>query len=137
MLCKYAVRYPVTFNHRHKCLFSFKENPTEQLLYIEGRKEIYLPVYCTLVKRVSTFDKLRKKLANGENLLIIEVDGPHEESMNYYRENYGVSDDFIQKNTMLVTEENIKIMLNDTKHPFGHGYCLAMALLGKDIEWNN
>lgn len=36
---------------------------------------------------------------------------------------------------MLITKENISIMLNDTKHPFGHGYCLAMALLDKDIEW--
>ena len=27
-------------------------------------------------------------------------------------------------------------MLNDPKHPFGHGYCLAMVLLNKEVEWN-
>lgn len=29
----------------------------------------------------------------------------------------------------------MKIMLNDTKHPFGHGYCLDVALLDKEEEW--
>ena len=79
---------------------------------------------------------LKNRLINGENLLIIEVDGPHQESLDYYKEKYEVGDDFIQKNTMLANDENINIMLNDTKHPFGHGYCLAMTLLDKDIEWN-
>ena len=48
---------------------------------------------------------------------------------------YDVDDDFIQDDTILVTEGNINIMLNDTKHAFGHGYCLCMALLGKAEEW--
>jgi hypothetical protein len=65
----------------------------------------------------------------------IEVDGPHQESMGYYQDEYKVADDFIVDDTMLVTEETVKIMLNDSKHCFGHGYCLAMALLGKDVEW--
>ena len=30
---------------------------------------------------------------------------------------------------MLITPENLNIMLNDPKHPYGHGYCLAKALL--------
>jgi len=30
---------------------------------------------------------------------------------------------------MLTTEYHLNVMLNDTKHPFGHGYCLASALL--------
>ncbi|AEX61932.1 hypothetical protein c7_R1070 [Megavirus courdo7] len=34
---------------------------------------------------------------------------------------------------MLVTDENLAIMLHDPKHPFGHGYCLAMALTNN--EW--
>ena len=53
-----------------------------------------------------------------------------------YKQKYGVGNDFIQNDTMLITKDNIEIMLNDTKHPFGHGYCLAMALLDKEIEWN-
>jgi len=57
---------------------------------------------------------------------------PHQESMDYYKQTYNVSDDFIENGTMLATEENLMLMMVDPKHPFGHGYCLAMALL--DLE---
>ena len=65
----------------------------------------------------------------GENLLIIEVDGPHSEAINYYQQKYNVKGDFIEQNTMLATPENLEIMLNDPKYPYGHGYCLANILL--------
>lgn len=45
---------------------------------------------------------------------------------------YNVDDSFIQNHTMLATKENLNIMIDDIKHPFGHGYCLAMALLSFD-----
>jgi hypothetical protein len=140
---KYAVRYPVGFHHRHKCVYALAENAGEsgsiddtQLNYVESRKRIYLPVYCEMVKKHPLFRELQDRLEAGENLLIIEVDGPHQESLEYYKDKYGVADDFIENNTMLVNEHNIQIMLNDDKHPFGHGYCLAMALLDKDVSWN-
>ena len=80
---KYAVRYPVGFNHRHQCLFSIKEG--QRLDYIESRKQIYVPLYQKLVKDKPQFIELKTRLLNGENLLIIEVDGPHQESLNYYK----------------------------------------------------
>ncbi|AYV84391.1 MAG: hypothetical protein Hyperionvirus24_13 [Hyperionvirus sp.] len=136
---KYHVRYPVGFGNRHKCLFAIKENDdgtfSGPLNYVEGRKQIYIPVYCKLVKGHPKFMDLKKRLEKGENLLIIEVDGPHGECLGYYRENYNVGEDFIVGNTMLATPENVRIMLNDTRFPFGHGYTLAMALLGGDVEW--
>lgn len=129
----YFVRYPVGISNMHKCLFAIKDDePDRKLDYIEGRKEIYVPVYCELVKKQSKFTELKNRLAAGENLLIIEVDGPHQESLNYYKQMYGVDDDFIENDTILATDENLTIMLNDDKHAFGHGYCLAMALL--DLE---
>ena len=135
------VRYPVGLYHRHHCQFALAENidgsiNMTKLDYIQSRKAIYLPVYCELAKKEVLFTELQTRLADGENLLIIEVDGPHQESMDYYKNTYNVDDDFIVDNTILVTEANIQIMLNDSRHPFGHGYCLAMALAGKDIEWN-
>lgn len=129
------VRYPVGFNFRHNCKFSLKErrdgtiNP-ERMDYITSRKKIYVPVYCKLVKKEKLFVDLMKRLEQGENLLIIEVDGPHQESLGYYKEKYNVNDNFIENDTMLITKKNLKIVLNDEKHPFGHGYCLAMTLLG-------
>ncbi len=133
----YPVRYPVGYKSRTQCYASLIEvnpNTYEYLDYIMARKRIYLPVYCDLVKVQPLFKQLKDKLAKGENLLIIEVDGPHGESMPYYKEKYGISDDFIINNTILVNEFNMHILLNDPKHPFGHGYCLAMSLLDLGIE---
>jgi len=128
--CSYPVRYPVGRAHRKNCLYSLKEKGGKRLSYVEARKEIYLPVYCDLVRKEPQFAGLQARLQKGENLLIIEVDGPHQESLEYYQETYRVSEDFIEDDTMLATFDNLKIMLNDSKHPFGHGYCLAAALLG-------
>jgi hypothetical protein len=131
MKAKYAIRYPVGYNHRSKCLFSLKQTVDgwKTLNYIEARKEIYVPVYTELVKKEKQFLELKNRLENGENLLIIEVDGPVLESLPYYMEKYGVKNTFIENYTMLATPENLNIMLNDTKHPYGHGYCVAAALL--------
>lgn len=127
----HAVRYPVGFHHRKNCLYAFVEDPSERLDYIESRKKLYVPIYINLVKKEDKFRQLVEKLRNGKNLLILEVDGPHGESLDYYKERYGVDDDFITGNTMLATMENLDIMLNDGKYPFGHGYCLAAALLSE------
>lgn len=134
--CKDAVRYPVSFNWRNKCLFSLKDvslengiiSSSKPLDYISARKEIYLPLYTKMVKTKDQFIQLKNMLLQGKNLLIIEVDGPHQESLDYYVDKYKVERDFIAKDTILATKKNMDIMLNDAKHPFGHGYCLAVAL---------
>lgn len=132
-----AVRYPVSYNYRSKCLYAIKDikEPNTKLDYIAARKQIYVPEYCSLVKPQIKFKKLKKMLEKGENLLIIEVDGPHQESLPYYMGRYGVDKTFIENNTVLINKDNIKLLLNDPKHNFGHGYCLAMALLNKEKEW--
>ena len=125
----YPVRYPVGISHRNKCLYAIRALMEEHLDYIQARKDIYLPVYMELVKGQKQYDLLLSKLRNGHNLLIVEVDGPHQESLPYYKTEYGVSDDFIIGNTMLCTKTNLELMLNDPKHNFGHGYCLAWSLM--------
>lgn len=134
MNAKSAIRYPVGYHHRHKCLFALAENENGEidktpLNYIESRKKIYVPLYQKLVKTHTMFISLKERLFKGENLLILEVDGPHPESMDYYKEKYGVKDDFIEHGTMLCTPENFNIMLNDPKHPYGHCYALAEELM--------
>ena len=124
-----AIRYPVGTTHRHKCLYALTDDG-HKLDYVEGRKQIYLPEYVNLAKKHPTFHKLQKWLKEGKNLLIIEIDGPHQEDLQYYKDKYDIDDDFIVQNTMIANEENLEIMLNDTKNPYGHSYCLAGALLG-------
>lgn len=126
-----AVRYPVGITARHTCKCSILKtsNGYERLDYIESRKKIYIPVYTKLIQEVDDFKELRQRHENGENLLIVEIDGPHHDSLNYYIEKYKVDKDFISVDNIIdVTVDNLKILLNDPKHPFGHGYCLAAAI---------
>lgn len=127
---KWAVRYPVgNTSHRKLCIGVITEDG-DVLGIKDGREQVYLKTYAELVKLRPLFTKLQERLAGGENLLIIEVDGPHQESLEYYKETYGVTNSFITNDTILATKKNMAIMLEDPKHSFGHGYCLAMALLG-------
>lgn len=139
---KYAVRHPVGLRNKRTCVtciyneedtFTTELNDFECLGYIEARKRLYLPEYTSLVKREHLYKKLEKYIKDGKNLLILEVDGPIQESLQYYKEEYGVNDDFIVDGTIEANEKNMKIMINDRKHIFGHGYCLATALLDLDI----
>lgn len=125
---KYPVRYPVGFDYRKECKF-FISDDDEKLDYVEARKKIYLKTYIELVSEEPLFLDLKNKLKKGINLLIAEVDGPHQESMEYYSEKYGISPDLIQENCIEATRENLELMMNDMKHSFGHGYSLAWALL--------
>ena len=128
----YPVRYPVGYHHRGKCIGSFKTLPDGSLShvmdYVSSRKEIYLKEYVRLVRQHSDLYEVKRMLEYGLNIMIIEVDGPHEESLQYYKDKYDVPSDFIQSNSVEANMENLSILLNDPKHPFGHGYCLAIAL---------
>lgn len=124
-----AIRYPVDQSSRHKCLYAYRnDEPDTHLGYIEARKKIYLEEYVRLVKQEPQFRELQAMVLADKKLLIIEVDAPHSESLDYYQSNYGTPDDFIDQDSMEAIKNNLKIMLNDPLHPFGHGYCLAWAL---------
>lgn len=114
------------------CFLKEIENGYEQLNYVSARKMIYLENYSKYVKNAPQYKILKEKLERGENLLIIDIDGPHMESLDYYVNKYNVEKNFIDNHTMLATLTNLEIMLKDTLHCFGHGYCLAATLLGFD-----
>lgn len=125
------VRYPAGYHLRHTCIGAYIEGleiGTKSLLdYIEARKRIYLPIYSEAARKTTEYKELCRLLKSGVNLLILEIDGPHQESNDYYAEKYGIRD-LVQNQTVDITPETIKILLNDPKHPFGHGYCLAVCL---------
>jgi len=138
------IRYPVGYNNRSECIgaintyLSFDEPMHIEnfhiLNYIDSRKQIYVPLYTKLVKKQKKYKLLEEKLSAGKNLLICEIDCSYGESMPYYKEKYNVPDNFIENYTMEINKENVKLMLNDEKHSFGHGYCLGMALLDIKID---
>jgi len=145
-----GIRYPIGYGKQYSCICALNKIKTEikivngikrknhyyeELNYIESRKKIYLKEYCKIVKKLEKFKSLKQMLKNENNLLIIEVDGPKMDSLNYYKNKYNVNDNFIENDTILVTKPNMEIMLNDPEHPFGHGYCLALALLNWEEEF--
>jgi len=135
------IRFPVGSDpkNRRSCLFSLIVNEdgsidtSKKLNYVEARKQIYAKHYIKNVINHEYFRQLQQRLYSGENLLIIEIDGPHYESSKYYQYNYGWPLDTIYNGTIEALPEYLKILINDTRHPFGHGYCLSMALLGNDV----
>lgn len=133
MLNPEPVRYPVGKDNMKNCLFALKQNTDgslnpQMLNYIDARKEIYLKEFVKILKIHPEFLKLKERLHRGENLLIVEVDCCQARSLNYYKEKYGVGDDFIENETMLATEYNLNLLLNDSKERWGHGMVIAGAL---------
>jgi hypothetical protein len=133
----YAIRYPPGFGKMDTCIGLLAESDGEYvgpLSYVESRKRVYVPLYTRLARRSPLFAELRKLVTRGVKILIAEVDGPHQETLNRYIECYGVGAKFIDAHTVAATPANLKILLNDSLHPFGHGYCLAAALADIDLS---
>jgi len=154
---KKPVRYPTGFKYRHECVTALwradgnytdlefpEDEEWEQLDYIEARKKIYCPLYINMAKQCNEFDKLRELLMSGVNLQILDVDGPHrskavhsktgkvKKPYNQMKEGRHGVDSGV--GSIEINRKNIQMLLNDPSQPFGHGYCLAAALLGHD-EW--
>ena len=132
MANEHAVRYPNGFHGRHKCLFSLWPGDSghlEQMGYIEARKKIYCGEYARLAIHTPHFSKLKSMLLKGTNLQIIEVDGPNPSLQ------YEPFDQISEDNPgLLITEDVIRLLINDARQPFGHGYVIATLLLGES-EW--
>lgn len=136
----HAVRYPVGRALASTCLYALKDpipgavpDEASKLGYVEARKTIYEPMYTEAAMRQPVFHELATSLKSGTKLAIVETDGPHAESLEHYKTTWDLGDDFIVDGYMEATEANLNIMLEDTKHPYGHGYCLARALM-KSME---
>ena len=114
---------------KFQCVGSYYPGLDRFLGYIEARIYVYLKNYAEGVRKQKKYWQLLEKVKAGTKILIIEVDGPHQELLEYYKEKYGVGDDFIVGNTMLANKKNIEIMLNDTTKSWGHGYALCVLLL--------
>ena len=130
----YAVRYPNGLQGRRECLFSLWPNDDDpsqydRLDYISARKKIYCGEYIRLAPATPHFKKLTALLEGGQPLLIAEVDGPDPKlSFPPYDK---LSE---QAPGLKIDEAVIKLLLNDQRKPFGHGYVLAALLLG-GAEW--
>lgn len=85
----------------------------QRLGYIEARKRIYVPAYARLARRTPAFAALSAMVAAGENVLIVNLDGP---PLGAYPDGREASAD------------TMRDAINDPGHPFGHGYVVAAML---------
>ena len=117
----FAVRYPNGFRGRRHCLSLLDDNG-KFLDYVAGR-QVYIESYTKGdVRQHPLYRELEDKLRAGENLLILEVDGPR-----YHRtEPYNT----LPEGSLAITEEIVKLARNHPKRPFGHGWVLGAMLAG-------
>ena len=125
------VTYPVGVSHRQYCKYTLwpeshlledavnmtKDTPYVTYKYVPARIKVYCPVYITLAKQCDDYKTINDLLNEGYNVQILDVDGPTN-----------------TESSIEINEKNIKTLLADINHPFGHGYALACALLGHE-DW--
>jgi len=117
--CKKPIRYPNGHARRSKVAFSLlidQDGTEKRLSYIEARKEIYIKEYCRLIRKLAEYNQLLQFLKQGKHLIICEIDVLENETIT------------IEKLENLVNNKNIR---------FGHGFCLAWALLEDYKKINN
>jgi hypothetical protein len=83
--------------------------------YINSRKNVYVPVYESLVSHTQAYINLKRKVDNGESVMILDLDGPRDGPNK-------------------VTSSYLRSKINDSKSPFGHGYVIAGMLSGIHIS---
>ena len=81
--------------------------------YIESRKRVYCPLYEALVMKTAFYEKLKKKVDDGMDVMILDFDGPRG-----------------KEKCLKVDLEMLRQKINDTTAPFGHGYVFAALLAG-------
>ena len=124
--CKNAIRYPVGYNKRTSCRFSLMcthDGNIHKLGYIESRKRIYLQEYKRLVRQLPEYKELLQLLRTRQNICLYEIDVPAFGKKGEHGKNINKDGSYD------VTPERIQLLLNDDKSAFGHGLCLADALL--------
>ena len=120
-----ALRYPNGFNHRHECKFLLlikEDNTQERLDYISARKRVYCQEYKRLARKLPVYQRLLRRLRQDPNykICISEIDVPCFSKKGSYH----CEDPYFE-----CTLQNLEVLLNDPSEAYGHGLCLATALL--------
>lgn len=113
------VRYPNGYEHRAECKFALL-NDTERLSYIEARKRLYFVEYIRLVRKRPLYARLLEALREKRHVCIGEIDVPAPGKRGTHASDTAEVE---------MTLPRLQAMLEDESEPFGHGLCLAYALL--------
>jgi hypothetical protein len=128
MSCPNPIRYPNGYAHRREAAFSvtFENGVENRRDYITARRELYATEYVRLIRELPVYWGLIRRLQDGQNLCITEVDVPSNDKTGLYA---NVDDE----NMYHPSIEGLMELMDDPTHSFGHGLCLALSLL-MDLE---
>jgi hypothetical protein len=84
----------------------------QRLGYIDGRKQIYMPLYMQAVRQTKSYALLKEKFLKGEEIVLFDFDGY----------------DFV------MTPHNFHEVLENPKKKMGHAFVLAKMLLEESEE---
>ena len=104
-----------------------KDFSYEMLTYIEARKRLYKQEYIRLIRKLPEYQKILNMVLNGLNICIHDIDVPSPEKKGYYGSLCRPDGIFV------CNKRDLDLLINDSSEAFGHGLCIAMALI-EDVE---
>jgi len=105
-------RYPKSKGN--KVLYALFDGNDEKMDYVTSRKKIYVPQYYDLIKDKDIIEEYKQILMKGKNIIIYDFDGPRD-----------INGDVL---CVELTNDLLVEKINDTRHPFGHGYIVASCI---------
>lgn len=100
----------------------------QKLGVVDARKQIYIPTLEKLYKASPTFAKLQEKVQSGQNVILIEPDGP---DLGVFPKGVDMSIELIEKLKDVTDIRQFPNAKTDREKyvPFGHCYVIASLLL--------
>ena len=125
--CPNPIRYPNHIHKRGQTKFSLcidQQGNETRMDYITARKKMYVKEYIRLIRKLPAYATLLSKLKAGTNLMLCEVDVPAMGKKGLYGKD-------IDNNNVWtgITLSRLETMMDDPTEAFGHGLCIAYALL--------
>ena len=105
-------RYPKSKGK--KVLYALFDDNDEKMDYVTSRKKVYVPQYYDLIKDKDIIEEYKQILMTGKNIIIYDFDGPRHINGNVL--------------CLELTNDLLIDKINDTRHPFGHGYIVASCI---------
>lgn len=105
-------RYPKSKGN--KVLYALFDDNDEKMDYVTSRKKVYVPQYYDLIKDKDIIEEYKQILMTGKNIIIYDFDGPRD-----------INGDVL---CLELTNDLLIHKINDTRHPFGHGYIVASCI---------
>lgn len=120
------VRYPNGYKHHKEVKGTIYRGKI--INYIEARKKVYFQKYREIAIKKKMFKDLKERYEKGENIQIVEVDGPTRGDTYPYNKvqmKDGVG-------SIKITKKRLNALINNPDQAFGHGYCVVAMMMGID-----